>query len=261
MRQTEPVTSKVRFATNDVSINSTSICQLDVTGTPLEDNCDITVISDWSVIKKYAEVHPWTDDEEQCAAIAEDLATKIVNDINVGVGSKCKNASMFALCDGSNGDHQFLLYTEYDKDWSWRGVGKFTVLLLPLRTFRLSRNSVSFWQGLIPFKEINLTALMKKHLSMMMNCNEASTKIESFYNIKSNQTIKCAWETASLTPTLKCNKNANVVLSQSIPIGDFDSCIEEYWRQLEILEGIKHDIERYKMTQSHADLAYKRCVK
>ncbi len=95
----------------------------------------------------------------------------------------------------------------------------------------------------------------------MWNCNEVTTKIETSFNIKSNQTIKCTWETASLSPTLKCNKNATIVVSQSIPIGDFNSCIEEYWRQLEILDGVKQDIEKYKKSQSNADLVYQRCAR
>ncbi len=117
----------VTVKNEDVSINDDTTSQLDVTGTPLEDNCDITVISDWSVIKKYVKTNPWTDEEEQCGSVNEDLATKIVNEINVGLGSKCKNGAMFAICDASTEDHQFLLYTEYDKDWNWRGVGTFTV--------------------------------------------------------------------------------------------------------------------------------------
>lgn len=103
--------------------------------------------------------------------------------------------------------------------------------------------------------------LMKKHLNFLPNCNEANTKIETHFSIKSNQTIKCTWDTTSLTPSLKCNKNANVVVSQSIPVGDFNSSIEEYWRQLEILEGVKQDIEKYKKSQSNGDLVYQRCAR
>ncbi|XP_037027581.1 protein zwilch [Bradysia coprophila] len=231
--------STVNLEKEEVSINGNT-SQLDVTGTPLEDNCNITVISDWSVIKKYVKTNAWADEEEQYGSVNEDLATVIINEINVGLGSKCNNGSMFAICDASNGDHQFLLNAEYDKDWNWRGVGKFT--------------------GLVPFQQINPANLMKKHLSMLMNCNEASTRIELSFNVKSNQTIKCSWETASLTPSLKCNKNANIVVSQSIPVGDFSSCIAEYWRQLEILEGVKQDIEKYKKSQNNADLVYQRCA-
>lgn len=114
---------------NDVTAVNGNDCNLDVTGTPLEDDCEITAISDWSVMNKLVKTNAWTDEEEQYAGISEDLATEIVNDINVGVGSKCNNGALFALCDGSTDDHQFLLYTEYDKDWNWRGVGKFTVSL------------------------------------------------------------------------------------------------------------------------------------
>lgn len=102
---------------------------------------------------------------------------------------------------------------------------------------------------------------MKQHLDFLPNCNEANTNIETHFSIKSNQTIKCTWDTTSLTPSLKCNKNANVVVSQSIPVGDFNSSIEEYWRQLEILDGVKRDIEKYKKSQSNADLVYQRCAR
>lgn len=102
---------------------------------------------------------------------------------------------------------------------------------------------------------------MKNHLECLRNCNEAHTNIETHFNIKSNQTIKCSWDTVSLTPSIKCSKNAVIVLSQSIAIGDFNSTIEEYWRQLEILEGLKLDIEKYKKTQNNADLVYQRCAR
>lgn len=102
---------------------------------------------------------------------------------------------------------------------------------------------------------------MKKHLGLMMNCIKVDTKIETSFNVKSNQTIKCSWETESLTPWLKCNRNANIVVSQSIPVGDFNSCIAGYWRELEILEGVKQDIEKYKKSQNKADLIYERCAR
>lgn len=102
---------------------------------------------------------------------------------------------------------------------------------------------------------------MKTHLNFMRNCNDVATNIETYINIKSNQTIKCSWDTTSLAPSLKCGKNANVVVSQSIAVGDFNSSIEEYWRQLEILEGVKQDIEKYKKSQSNADLVYQRCLR
>lgn len=120
--------SILKFQNDEISGNGNSTTSaLDVTGTPLEDDCEITIISDWSMMKKLVKTNAWSDEEEQYASISEELATKIVNEINVGLGSKCNNGSMFAICDASNGDRQFLLYTEYDKDWNWRGVGKFTV--------------------------------------------------------------------------------------------------------------------------------------
>lgn len=117
----------VKFEHDESSTNGNTISELDVTGTPLEDDCEITVISDWSLLKKFVKTNPWTNEEEQYCSISEDLATQIVNDINVGIGSKCSNGSMFAICDGRNDDHQFLLSVDYDKDCYWRGVGKFTV--------------------------------------------------------------------------------------------------------------------------------------
>ncbi|KAJ6635592.1 Protein zwilch [Pseudolycoriella hygida] len=221
----------------DISL-SDNISRLDVTGTPLEDSFNITMISDWSVVKKI--VNPWTDDEETYSSIDEELATDIINEINVCLGRKCKSGTVFAICDGTDDDNQFLLYAEYDPQWNWRGIGKFT--------------------GLVKFKEIDLSTMMQTHLNMLSHCNEANTKIETYFHIKSNQTIKCSWETTSLSPSLKCNKNANIVLSQSIPIGDFNSNLEEYWRQLEILQGIKQDIEKFKKTKNNADLVYKHCV-
>lgn len=120
--------STFKLQNDETSDNGNStVSALDVTGTPLEDDCDIPIISDWSMMKKLVKTNPWSDEEEQYASINEELATKIVNEINVGIGSKYNNGSMFAICDGSTEDRQFLLYTEYDKDWNWRGVGKFTV--------------------------------------------------------------------------------------------------------------------------------------
>lgn len=127
MKPSQPSTvSSVKTEKEDVSINGNN-SQLDVTGTPLEDDCNITAISDSSVIKNYVKVNAWSDAEEKYGSVSEDLATNIINDINVGIGTKCNSGSMFVICDASNGDHQFLLYTEYDKEWNWRGVGKFTV--------------------------------------------------------------------------------------------------------------------------------------
>lgn len=102
---------------------------------------------------------------------------------------------------------------------------------------------------------------MKNHLKYLRNCNKAHTKIETYFNIKSNQTIKCSWDTTSLTPSIKCSKNAVIELSQSIPIGDFNSSIEEYWFQLEIMDGIKQDIEKFRRSQNNADLVYQRCAR
>lgn len=251
--------SIAKFENTEIPVNGNT-SKLDVTGTPLEDDCEISAISDWSVMKKLVKTNPWTDDEEQYSSVDEDLATEIVNDINVGLGSKCHNGAMFAICDGANDDHQFLLYNEYATDWNWRGVGKFTVSMSVIKVC-LHFIPLFSIQGLVTFKQIDLPILMKKHLNFLRNCNEANTNIETYFSIKSNQTIRCAWDTTSLTPSLKCTKNANIVVSQSIPVGDFNSSIEEYWRQLEILEGVKQDIEKYKKSQSNADLVYQRCVR
>lgn len=103
--------------------------------------------------------------------------------------------------------------------------------------------------------------LMKQHLSFLRNCNEATTNIETNFHIRSNQTINCSWDTTSLTPSLKCSKIANVIVSQSIPIGDFNSSIDEYWRQLNILDGVKEDIVKFKKSQNNSHLVYQRCAR
>ena len=114
-------------------------------------------------------------------------------------------------------------------------------------------------QGLVTFKEIDLSMMMQTHLGFLSKCNEVHTDIETSFYIKSNETIKCSWETTSLTPSLKCNKNVKMVVSQSIPIGDLNSILEEYWRQLEILDGIKRDIEKFQRTRNNSDLVYEHC--
>lgn len=131
--------------TNGVDGNTSDVTgELDVTGTPLEDNCEITVIGDWSVMKKLIKTNPWTDEEEQIASVNVELVTKIVNDVNTGLGSKCNNGSIFAIC-GESDDHQFLLHIEYDKDWNWRGVGKFTVSLSYNKNMKLFLYLIVLW--------------------------------------------------------------------------------------------------------------------
>lgn len=118
---------KFEIGENPNGTHNIDASALDVTGTPLEDNCEISMISDWSVVKKFTKINPWTDDEEQYSGVDVDLATDIINDVNIEKATECNNGSIFVICDGTNDDKQFLLNTEYSTDWNFRGIGKFSV--------------------------------------------------------------------------------------------------------------------------------------
>lgn len=169
---------------------------------------------------------------------------------------------MWALCNAQNEPDTLLLQTELHSDYFIRGLVKFLVR----NNFKNSRNLV-LWelsklikQGLMIYEEIDAGLLVDKHLSFLrMNSqaiNKVNTQIETFFDIESNITIKLSWNSNSTVPALNSYRKASIMSYQSIRIGNPDSTVSFFWRQLLSLDMIKETILKYKEAEDKDDLKY-----
>ena len=99
---------------------------LDLTGSPLKDDCHIDMIDYSSLGHSFQNLKLWSDVEETFTPIDIDLAKKILMDLNQ---EKFQNAqgSVWILCKGDS--LTFMLEEVIQDGWNNRGIATYHVSL------------------------------------------------------------------------------------------------------------------------------------
>lgn len=198
---------------------------LDLTGSPLKDSSAIDVI-DMSLDSNACNINAWLDAEECFTPISMERARQFTINLNTEKVKDNSTGSIWVLCDELETTKTILLEVERDPKWNIRGIVNF--------------------MGYSPLKEIQMSDLLEKHFSVIPHTRKLTTTIETYFNITSDMTLKLSWSTNSSNPSLTTCKYADVVLYQTIPVDNKNSCAEVFWRQLYILNVIKKNILEYK---------------
>lgn len=198
---------------------------MDLTGSPLKDSCAIDVI-DMSLNSNIGNINAWLDEEECFTTISLERARQFLINLNAEKINDKSTGSIWVLCDELETTKTILLEIEKDPQWNIRGIVNF--------------------MGYSSLKDIQMSDLLEKHFAVIPNTRKVTTTIETYFNITSDMTLKLSWSTTSSNPSLATCKYADVVLYQTIPIENKNSCADVFWRQLYILNVIKKNILEYK---------------
>ena len=97
---------------------------------------------------------------------------------------------------------------------------------------------------------IKMESLLSKHYTYISKMSNVDIIIETFFNIKSNTTLKLSMKTNSNKD--QCNIsinnyiNADILLCQNIEVGDDISVAYDLWNELLTLNDIKESIIKFK---------------
>lgn len=179
-----------------------------------------------SLDSNVANINAWLDEEECFTPISIERARQFSIQLNTEKTNDNSTGSIWILCDEFETTKTLLLEIEKDSQWNIRGIVNF--------------------MGYLPLKDIQMSDLLEKHFTLIPNTRKLTTTIETYFNITCDMTLKLSWTTTSSNPSLATCKYADVVLYQTIPIDNKNSCAEVFWRQLYILNVIKKNILEYK---------------
>ncbi|XP_037955248.1 protein zwilch-like [Teleopsis dalmanni] len=215
---------------------------LDLTGSPLKDECLVESFSDMSLVAKSETDNPWEHDEEVHKGInVEKVCNIICNEEFQKLMSGDAQGSVWFLCDALDAEKTLL--------WQYEFLAN-----------NFSRGIVTF-QGIIPSCEVNTQTLLRHHYDITHQENRVETTIENTYQIKSDIELFCSWTTTAKLPTLiDLNASNDVVLTQ---IFRFDCCgtsTKDLLNQLNILTYIRDDIVAHKkanLSENNAEPVYR----
>lgn len=129
-----------------------------------------------------------------------------------------------------------MLQWEYDQSWNTRGVVKFT--------------------GHLNYDQIDLAKLLKTHSSSIFGPTSVATHIKSQFVIQPFLTMQMSWISTSPVPSLLANRNADIILFQTIRVGNSAAVSDDYWRQLLRLDEIRRQIVEFKEDEDRNALVY-----
>lgn len=222
-----------------LNINKTNDMDLDLTGSPLKDDCDVHAIDNMSLdINLMSEKPIWKLEEEYHKGIAVDKARAIISSEAFQKEAAAPDGalgSVWFLCTAGDAQKTLLLQHEYLPNVFSRGIIHF--------------------MGIVPSHDVaTAAAMLQSHFSVMgagknsSNC-AVETQIENTYRIKSNIAIKCSWSTSSSKPLLIDLDTCDVTLMQTFHLGDCSSLTQDFINQLRILMTIRDDILSYKQSE------------
>lgn len=237
--------------------------QHELTGTPLEDDCEIDAIDESLLNTKLVEYRPWTDDEESMLPITVDesryeIEKNILKLVNKLYTTKtvfksiiiythrqlmnhinrydCDQGSVWCLCQSSDEPDTIMQQWEYDESWHTRGIVKFT--------------------GHLNYGQIDIVKLLHKHSSYLSGPTSVATHIQTQFIIQPFLTMQLSWNSTSPVPSLSSNRNADILLFQTVRVGNNASVADDYWRQLMRLDQIKRTIVEFKEDEDRNVLVY-----
>lgn len=119
----------------------------------------------------------------------------------------------------------------------------------------ITLNSRINFKGFTEYANIDISKLVARHFTYIKNTNAIDTHIEVFFDIQPFLTMKLSWNTTSLSPTLASYRKADILLQQTVTIGN-TSAADEFWQQLLLLDKIKENIVKYKIDNKKSYLVY-----
>ncbi|KAM7363046.1 zwilch kinetochore protein [Cochliomyia hominivorax] len=233
--------SKAKGAMNFVSpsklnIKKSSNVDLDLTGSPLKDDCEVDAIGDMSLDLNLITLNPWKPEEEYHKGISADKARSIMalEDFQKGPAATDAVGSTWFLCTAGDIPKTLLLQYEFGRSKNSRGIINY--------------------MGVVSSHSVTSQSLLQQHYSLMGKETHIETHIENTYHIKSNISIKCSWSSASVTPSLIDLRTCDVVLKQTFRFGDCSSSTQNFINQLRILMTIRDEIISHKQSEN-SDMA------
>ncbi|CAD7091852.1 unnamed protein product [Hermetia illucens] len=198
---------------------------LDLTGSPLKDECDVDMIDDIDGLD-LTEGTPWSEAEESYRGVPVSKCRKVLNDPSVQAHRGCPDTSLWILCDAADTDKTVLQMFELSEKYNSRGI--------------------VVYRGIVPAAGIDVQSLAKQHLRKIYGRSQFDTKIDSFFLIRAGMILKLTSTTSSPTPILDDFRNSETLLYQTVRLADVESNTSELYWQLILLAVIMEDIIHYK---------------
>ncbi|KAI9584467.1 protein zwilch [Glossina fuscipes] len=217
-----------------INIKKNKKTDLNLTGSPLQDDCEVdTIDDDVDIPMNLICAKPWKLDEEWHKGITLENARGIICSPSFQLCPAARQSvgSVWFLCLPHDVKKTLLLQYEFTSKGSF------------------SRGIVHYI-GLISAKAITTQSLLKNHffaVGVERTCIE--THIENIYQIKNNITIRCSWSTVSPLPPLIDLSTCDVILNQTFRADSCHPLTEDFFNQLLILISIREDILSFKKSQ------------
>uniref|UniRef100_A0A6P4E764 Protein zwilch n=1 Tax=Drosophila rhopaloa TaxID=1041015 RepID=A0A6P4E764_DRORH len=191
---------------------------LDLTGSPLKDDCLVDAIGDLSIDLQLEHSNPWKLEEEYHRGIPVDKARSIICSeflqMSEGLGS------VWILCDGADSGQTQLLQYEFNPTHFSRGI--------------LS------YQGVLPAYMVSSQSLVRQHGKA-----PEETLIENSYQVNPQMRLRCFWSSNAALPSLINLNDCEVALNHTFRVGECSPLTQDFLNQLRILVYIREDIVSY----------------
>lgn len=219
-----------------LNIKKSNNVDLDLTGSPLKDECEVEAIGDMSLDLNLIAQNPWKPEEEYHKGIAAEKARSIISMEEFQKGSAATDAigSVWFLCTAADVPKTLLLQYEFARNKNIRGIINY--------------------MGVVASRSVTSESLLQQHFALVGKDTRVETQIENTYNIKSNISIKCSWSTVSSIPSLIDLRTCDVILKQTFRFGDCSTSTLDFVNQLRILMAIRDEIISYKQSEN-SDIA------
>ncbi|XP_067627644.1 protein zwilch isoform X2 [Eurosta solidaginis] len=203
---------------------------MDLTGSPLKDDCVVEAIEDLSLNFKLDVLNPWNLQEECHKGITVDKARAIICKEEFQNIDPDAKGSIWILCNGSDVDKTLLLQYEFAPGYFSRGI--------------------ITYQGILPTSDLNVQTLMHQHMTFLNKTAQVESFIENTYQIKSHISVRCSWSSTAASPSLIDLTSCDVTLRQTFRLSACNELTEDFMNQLRILTVIRNDIIAYKNLDS-----------
>ncbi|XP_017485994.1 PREDICTED: protein zwilch isoform X2 [Rhagoletis zephyria] len=201
---------------------------MDLTGSPLKDDCVVEAIEDISLNIRIDVANPWLMQEECHKGINVEKARAIICKEEFQSVDPEATGSIWILCNGADAEKTLMLQYDFSPGCFNRGIVT--------------------CQGIIPTFEVNTQSLMRQHLALITRSTTAQveTYIENTYQIKPHISVRCSWSSTAASPSLVDLTSCDVTLRQSFCLSSCNELTEDFMNQLRILTVIRNDIIAYK---------------
>ncbi|KAH8406447.1 hypothetical protein KR215_000917 [Drosophila sulfurigaster] len=194
---------------------------LDLTGSPLKDDCVVDAIGDLSLADlNIVNRNPWRQDEEYHRGQPVDKARAIICSEHFQQAGDGQGSVWF-LCDGSDHNQTMLLQYEFNPKHFSRGIVSYA--------------------GVLPSYMITSQSLVRQHGM----AGALETFIENCYQVNPSMTLRFNWSTTAALPLLVDLSAGNLVLNQTFRVSDCGPLTDDFMNQLRILIYIREDILNY----------------